>query len=550
MNAESDLKVVSHVARDLLHSAAHFRSEAAVVWEYVVNSLQYLDEGVTPNVEVDVDSRQRQIRITDNGRGMTAADLKVFFTMHGENVDRKRGRPGRGKFGTGKSAAFGIANALRVETVRAGKRNVVELDRRLIESSDGSSIPLRWVAKDEPTDSPNGTVIVISEIVLDRITTAPVIEYIERHLQVFRARLPQVAVNDHVCSYQEPTVAERLEFHPTEEQKKVLGDIVMTVKVAAAPLPESEQGMTITAGLGNLVAIETGGIERKEMGNYLFGEVDVPALEAGSSTIEPYDPSRSLKLNLNHPVSLALVQFVGMHLDEVRRRQVAKLREAKKSEEARRLANLADKIAELLNEDFREVSARLQAIRANTAKSGQARGQAAASTAGAEPDGFVEGLNSPGNVNEEPSEGDSNGNKGKRRKNTPPSLPPPGSPNADGNAAVDPAGGSGKKRNPRGGFSVDYRNLGPNDNRSRYDDNSLTILINLDHPVLKNALGEGNIEDPSFKRLSYEIAFSEYAIAFGYEKAKQDPDMPSDDLLFEVRSTLNRVSARAAALYG
>jgi hypothetical protein len=323
----------------------------------------------------------------------------------------------------------------------------------------------------------------------------------------------------------------------------------MTVKVAAAPLPENEQGVAVTAGLGNLVAIETAGIERKEMGNYLFGEVDVPLLEAGSSTIEPYDPSRSLKLNLNHPVSLALVQFIGAHLDEVRRRQVAKLREAKKSEEARRLANLADKIAELLNEDFQEVAARLQAIRAVTARSGRAQGQAAPSSAGAEPDGFVEGLKTPGDIQEEPSEGYGDGAKRKRR-NAPPNLPASGSPNADGNAALDPAGGTGKKRNPRGGFSVDYRNLGPNDNRSRYDDNSLTILINLDHAVLKNALKEGNIEDASFKRLSYEIAFSEYAIAFGYEKAKQDPDMPSDDLLFEVRSTLNRVSSRAAALYG
>jgi hypothetical protein len=131
----------------------------------------------------------------------------------------------------------------------------------------------------------------------------------------------------------------------------------------------------------------------------------------------------------------------------------------------------------------------------------------------------------------------------------PPDLPPPGTSSESGNASVDPAGGSGKRRNPRGGFSVDYRNLGPEDNRSRYDDNSLTILINLDHPVLKHALKHGNIEDVSFRRLSFEIAFSEYAIAFGYEKAKQDPDMPSDDLLFEVRSTLNRVSARAASLY-
>lgn len=542
---ESELKVVSHVARDLLHSAAHFRSEAAVVWEYVVNSLQYLDEGVTPNIQVSVDARRKQIRIADNGRGMSTADLKSFFTMHGENVDRKRGRPGRGKFGTGKSAAFGIANALRVETVRGGRQNIVELDRQLIESSDGTSVPLRWITRDQATDASNGTVILISEIVLERVTTAPIIEYIERHLQAFRARLPQVAVNDHVCLYREPTVSERFEFHSTVDQARTLGDVVMTVKVAAAPLPENEQGVAITAGLGNLVAFETAGIERKEMGNYLFGEIDVPALEAGGSSIEPYDPSRSLKLNLNHPVSLALVQFIGGHLDEVRRQQVAKLREAKKTEDARRLASLADKIADMLNEDFREVAFRLQAIRAVTTKPGQARGQSAAGTAGNDEDGFVQGITTPGTT-EQKSGIEAGRSKG---RTPPPNLPPPGAPAPDGDSAVDPAGGTGRKRNPRGGFSVDYRNLGPSDNRSRYDDNSLTILINLDHPVLKNALIEGSIEDVSFKRLSYEIAFSEYAIAFGYEKAKQDPDMPSDDLLFEVRSTLNRVSARAASLY-
>jgi hypothetical protein len=66
----------------------------------------------------------RAIAISDNGRGMTDKDLQHFFTMHGENVDRLKGRPGRGKFGTGKSAAFGIAMTLRVDTVRDGLRNV------------------------------------------------------------------------------------------------------------------------------------------------------------------------------------------------------------------------------------------------------------------------------------------------------------------------------------------------------------------------------------------------------------------------------------------
>jgi hypothetical protein len=71
----------------------------------------------------------------------------------------------------------------------------------------------------------------------------------------------------------------------------------------------------------------------------------------------------------------------------------------------------------------------------------------------------------------------------------------------------------------------------------------------LDHAVVAAALGDGKVEDPTFRRLSYEIAFSEYAMALGYEMLKQDQNMSADDLLYEVRSTLNRVAASAATLY-
>ena len=47
MTAQPQLKVTSHVGRDLLASAASFKNEAVVVWEYVVNSLQYVDPGVS-----------------------------------------------------------------------------------------------------------------------------------------------------------------------------------------------------------------------------------------------------------------------------------------------------------------------------------------------------------------------------------------------------------------------------------------------------------------------------------------------------------------------
>src|SRR5262249_52469808 len=151
MKAQSEIKVTSHVARDLLASAAAFKNEAGVVWEYVVNSLQYVDRGVSPKVQVQVNPSRRQIAISDNGRGMTAKDLQHFFTMHAENPDRVAGRLGRGKFGTGKSAAFGIANVLRVDTTRSGFRNVVLLTRKMIEKSSGEDIPIEWAAREEKT---------------------------------------------------------------------------------------------------------------------------------------------------------------------------------------------------------------------------------------------------------------------------------------------------------------------------------------------------------------------------------------------------------------
>jgi hypothetical protein len=77
----------------------------------------------------------------------------------------------------------------------------------------------------------------------------------------------------------------------------------------------------------------------------------------------------------------------------------------------------------------------------------------------------------------------------------------------------------------------------------------MMILINLDHPVVSAALGLGGVEDPAFKRLSYEIAFSEYAIALSYEMTRIDPEIPADDLLYDIRTTLNRVARSAATLY-
>ena len=318
-------------------------------------------------------------------------------------------------------------------------------------------------------------------------------------------------------------------------------------QASPAPLSEFDQGISVTAGPGNLVAVERGGIEKKEFGSYLFGEVDVPAIEASDSPIEAYDSTRSLQLNPKHPVVAVLVGFIGSKLEDVRQELARQAKEARRTEEARRLAIEAQKIADLLNEDFRKIRQRLQEIRAASASPGAVGAIFGNSEAGgAQPDAWVAGTSEPGRVAATGKGGDGSGRKGR----TPPSVTARGERDDTGNESVDPAGGNGRARTrPRGGFSVEYRNLGDDEDRSRYDEGNLTILINLDHSVVKSALGEGNVEDISFRRLSYEIAFSEYAMALGYEICKQDPNIPADDLLYEVRSTLNRVAAVAASLY-
>jgi hypothetical protein len=406
---------------------------------------------------------------------------------------------------------------------------------------------LQWETRNERVvDAPNGTVVAIEDIILGQIRTAPIIEYIERHLQAFRAVSPEVAVNDHVCAYRQPEIDFERSFYPSPAQVETLGNAMLVVKVARAPLPDAEQGVVITAGAGNLVAIEKAGIESKEFGPYLFGEVDVPALEDPTVPIVPYDSTRSLQLNLEHPVAKVLVGFIGSKLEQVRAELVSRAKEARRSEQARRLEMQARKIAELLNQDFNFVRDRLTNIRAVAARPGPVGARFGTTRGGDDvPDSWVSGTQEPGKV-EATDKGRTRGSGGGR---TAPDVPSAGSLDKSGRDPVDPAGGDGTRRRPRGGFQVDYRNLGRSADRSLYDDLSLSILINLDHPVVSAALAGGGIEDSGFRRLSYEIAFSEYAIALGYELLKQDPNMPPDDLLYEVRRSLNRVAASAAPLY-
>jgi len=147
---KTSLQVTSHVARDLLQNAAYFNAIPKAIAEYVTNAIDSAGPGLQIHCEVNI--KDDGISISDNGSGMTYEELSNFFQMHGENIQRKRRRSVRGKFGTGKSAAFGIANSLRIETVKDRLLNVVELHRMDVEAAqDGRAIPVREIAVNKPT---------------------------------------------------------------------------------------------------------------------------------------------------------------------------------------------------------------------------------------------------------------------------------------------------------------------------------------------------------------------------------------------------------------
>jgi hypothetical protein len=470
--------------------------------------------------------------------------------MHGENLDRKEGRIGRGMFGMGKSAAFGIADVLRITTVRNGKRSKVELKRSEIEKMKSDDpISVTVLEKEVATLLTNGTLVEIEGVHLRSLDQAAIIRYIERHL----ARLPKnttVFVNNHECEFNEPPVAAEYRFTPEEDARQLLGDVELVIKVSKSPLDEDVRGVSVySSGVWHETTLA--GSEGREMSQYIFGEVDVPRLDEDKSPIAPYDVSRSMRLNAENEVVRAIHAFVGTKVEEARRSLLDAERKRKTEEEAKKLAHQATEIARVINDDFDAFRQRVAKVRA------KARGATdfnqTSPDAGNEEDDLIFGSELPAKKIPAPTTTTPN--------DVPPDVPSPDEPqprevdpNVEAATTDSPklgrsGGGAGGRRKPAGGFQVQFRDMGEASHRAEYRSDERTIYINLEHPQVAAARGLGPVEDPIFRRLAYEVAFSEYAIALAQELAKRDEYRDPTDPIFDIRETLNRVARKGASLY-
>lgn len=540
---EPQLFVQSHTARDLLQSAALFKTDKLAVWEYVSNSVQYVDPGRKPVVKVTLDSKKKRMTVSDNGRGMDWDGLENFFIMHGENIDRLEGRGGRGRFGTGKSAAFGIGDVLRITTIRHGKRSKVELTRQAIESMKSKDpIPVQVLEREVSTGSANGTLVEIEGVHLRSLDQAGIIHYIERHL----ARWPNVTVfvNNHECEFTPPPVAEEFRFQPDAETAKLTGDVELMIKVSKSPLDEELRGVAVFSK-GVWYETTLAGSEGRDMSQYIFGDVDLPALDEDTSPIPPFDMSRSMRLNPENELVQAIYSFVGRSIEEVRAKLVEAEKARKASEEAKKLQRQASEIAKVINKDFDLFRQKIQKAKAKTAEGSDlgpptgsgATGEDDLLFGGDEPAEVVEPEGGPG------SDGEGGGSGGV------PDLKPKVRAHEAGDATGKPAGGEGRKPRSRGGFDVRFEHMGEEEFRAKYFSDERTILINLDHPQLSAAKGSGSTDELTFRRLAYEVAFSEYSIALASELANRNEYLDPSDPIFDIRESLNRLARKAAELY-
>lgn len=539
------LAVVSHTPRDLLQNAAVFKTEKAVVWEYVSNGLEYVDVGISPVVDVKVQSKLKKIVVSDNGRGMDKQGLQNFFIMHGENIDRLEGKPGRGMFGTGKSAAFGIANVLRISTVRNGKRSTVELSRKDIENtSNKDRVPVKTIEMEVPTEEANGTTVEIKDIQLRHLDVDGIIKYMERNLH----RWPKdvsVIVNSRECEVSEPPIDSVHRFKPVGEDKEILGDVELIVNVSKVVLDEDQQGISVFC---NGVWHETtlAGEENRSMSNYIFGEFDIPKLDEDTSPIKPFDLTRSQQLNTANPLVNAIHAFIGKHVKEIRKTLVEKDREREASEEAKRLDEEAQKISQMINEDFTAFKSRIAKVKAKVPGSAD---MSKSEPAGDEEEDFIYGSSIPAVIIADNGSPGSSGGSGGEGTDLPDAMPLV-QPKEGEEKRAKAVGGKGKTEGkPTGGFNVKFEHHGEDEKRAKYISKERTIYVNLDFPQLVAAREKSSTEDPLFKRLAYEIAFSEYAIALAYELDEREEFTDTSDPIYEIRETLNRMGRRAASLY-
>ena len=541
--------MTTHAGRSLLQEAARFSNEGKAVGEYVKNSWQYTDHD--PTVEILVDQENKSIRIIDDSNGMDKDDInKRFLVLHQENIERAKGKIGRGEFGTGKIAALGIGEILRVRTVRNKKINEFEIRRKDCDAKiSEKEVKVHWIKPNEDTSEKNGTIIDILKFRQKRqIKTNSIKEFLQSKTlteTVYEHNI-KLFLQAEELKKKEIPFSEEIKANTEGEFKKIIGDAEISIKVASKKLDEDERGIKIfTKGIYKAF-IKNPSARYSE---FIFGECSCDKLIDENQDPPIFDSSRREELNPDNELAKKFQEFVLIEVDKVRKKleKEANAKRDKEKEEA--LRKEAEKMKDFFNSDYKEQELELQKravkARGNIDEKDKDLPSLGETKIVVGKDIGVNIVDGDGNAGVFEGRGDGEGGDGDGRGKEGGVLE-----KTDEETKHKGTERKTKKRRSGGGFNITFENLGSSDYRAKYEDDTRTIIVNLDHPFLKKIEEmAGDRTSTKYMRPAWEAALFEYAAAITTQKGSSNMlDDSLSDGVIEMQERVDTLLRKMTAL--
>ena len=494
-----NLSFRSNVGRDILQNSDFFSIPEKAIIEYVKNGLGPWDS--TRDVEIHVKCDQESFSISDNGDGMSYDDIKNrFLVMHGENYDRKKGKNTDGLFGTGKSAAFGIAEILSIKTVKNKLLNHIEIHKKdIMSTKDTDFVPIKEIEINKEIDADNGSLIEIKNLTKSakQFNENAISKKIKDTIRLKKG--VRVWFQDDLIEVIQPEVEFEKTFN-TQDFKfletHLSKDYLLTIKVARSPLEKEDKGIAIYSNkvyLGTTLA----GQDTKTHINYIFGELDVDELDNPKLEVKPFLNTRD-GLNVHSPLVKALNIFIGNKIEEVHSILEEKDKLEKEKLDAKKDRKLADAIEKKLNDHLKKLQDQfLSKLDGKNIHNNKMRGER------------LEEMFKKGSLESLMPSYDNNVRlltdkklKSNKKKNDNRNK---GIANEDKNAERI------TKKSRSGGITVQLKNLGEREHRGRWVQETNEVIVNTGHRQIKKLRDNGGTENENYNFIVYEVATNEYA---------------------------------------
>ena len=510
--------MTTHAGRSLLQEAARFSNEGKAVGEYVKNSWQYTDHDAT--VEIFIDQENKSIRIIDDSNGMDLSDINErFLILHQENIERAQGKIGRGEYGTGKIAALGIGKILRVRTVRNKKINEFEIRRSDCDASiSQKEVKVHWIKSNKDISERNGTIIDILGFRLKRqIKTSNIKDFLQSKTlteTVYEHKIKLFLMAEELKKKEIP-YSEEIKVKTEDEFKNIIGDAEISIKVASRKLDEDERGTKIfTKGIYKAFIKNPSA----RFSDFIFAECSCDRLIDENQDPPIFDSSRREELNEDNELARKFKEFVDISIDKVRKKLEKDSNAQRDKEKEEVLKKEAEKMKEFFNShfkkqelDFQKRAAKARGNIDEKEKDIPSLGETKIVIGKDFNVNVIEGDDNAGTYDgrgegEGGEEGDGGKTGGKLEK-------------TDERTSNFGKERKSKRKKSGGGFNIDFQKLGPDDFRAKYEDDTRTIIVNLDHPFLKKIEDmAGDRTSTKYMRPAWEAALFEYAAATTTQK--------------------------------